>query len=220
MPRQVRIIIPHEAHHVTQRGNYRQEIFEEEEDFKQYLTWLKEYSRKCKIDILAYCLMTNHVHIIGIPNDKESFAKAFNSLAMRYSQYINRKRESYGHVWQGRYFSCVLDEIYLYRAIRYVEQNPVRAKMVENAWDYKWSSARTHVGIEADSTILLKKTFNMDTEEWRQYLKEVDEEADKEVRLKTKRGLVAGTEAFIEKLEKRLKRSLKCLGPGRPKKGS
>jgi len=117
-----------------------------------------------------------------------------------------------------RYFSCVLDEIYLYRAIRYVEQNPVRVKMVEDAWDYKWSSARTHVGMEADSIIPLKKTFNMNTEEWKQYLKEVDEEANKEVRLKTKRGLAAGTEAFLKKLEKRLNRSLKCLGPGRPKK--
>jgi len=85
MPRQVRIIIPPEAYHVIQRGNYRQEIFEDGDDFKQY-------SRKCKIDILAYCLITNHVHIIGTSNDKESFAKAFNSLAMRYSQYINRKR--------------------------------------------------------------------------------------------------------------------------------
>ena len=92
--------------------------------------------------------------------------------------------------------------------------------MVEDAWDYKWSSARTHAGIEADPVILLKKTFNMDTEEWKQYLKEVDEEANKEVRLKTKRGLVAGTEPFIKKLEKKLKRSLKCLDPGRPKKGS
>ena len=64
MPRQARIIIPHEAHHVTQRGNYRQEIFEDDDDFRQYLAWLKEYSRKYKIDILAYCLMTNHIHII------------------------------------------------------------------------------------------------------------------------------------------------------------
>ena len=119
-----------------------------------------------------------------------------------------------------RYFSCILDEIYLYRTIRYVEQNPVRARIVDDAWDYKWSSARTHVGIETDSIIPLKKTFNMDTEEWKQYLKEVDEEANKEMRLKTKRGLVVGTEAFIKKLEKRLKRSLKCLDPGRPKKGS
>jgi len=220
MPRQVRIIIPHEAHHITQRGNYRQEILEDDDNFRQYLIWLKEYSRKYKIDILAYCLMSNHVHLIGIPKDKESFAKAFNSLAMRYSQYINRKRKLCGHVWQGRYFSCVLDEIYLYRAIRCVEQNPIRARMVENAWDYKWSSAGTHVGMEADSIIPLKKTFNMDTEEWKEYLKEVDEEANKEVRLKTKRGLVAGTEPFIKKLEKKLKRSLKCLDPGRPKKGS
>lgn len=220
MPRQERIIIPHEAHHITQRGNYRQEIFECDDDFKQYLTWLEEYSKKYKIDVVAYCLMTNHVHIIGTPKDRESFAKVFNILAMRYSQYINRKRKSCGHVWQGRYFSCVLDEKYLYHAIRYVEQNPVRAKMVKDAWDYKWSSAQTHIGIETESIISLKKTFSMDAEEWKEYLKEVDEEVNTEVRLKTKRGLVAGTERFIKKLEKRLKRSLKCLDPGRPKKGS
>lgn len=220
MPRQERIIIPQEAHHITQRGNYRQEIFEDDDDFKQYLTWLKEYAEKCNIDILAYCLMTNHVHIIGVPKDKESFGKVFNGLSMRYSQYINRKRKLLGHVWQGRYFSCVLDEKYLYRAIRYVEQNPVRAKMVKDAWDYKWSSARMHTGEGTDATIPLKKVFNMNAGEWKRYLKERDEEANKEIRIKTKRGLVVGTEAFIKKLEKRLNRSLKCLAPGRPRKGS
>jgi len=218
MPRQIRIIIPHEAHHITQRGNYCQQIFEDNGDFRQYLLWLKEYSQKYGIDIIAYCLMNNHVHLIGCPNTEESFGKTLNVLAMRYSQYINRKRKSYGHLWQGRYFSCVLDETHLYRAIRYVESNPVRAKMVKNAWDYKWSSAPLHAGTEKAPIITLKKILDMNPSQWKEYLNEADMEMVEEIRLKTKRGLVIGAEAFIKRLEKKLNRSLKCLNPGRPKK--
>ena len=89
MPRQRRIIIPNEAHHITQRGNYRKDIFEEDQDFCQYLTWLNEYSEKYDVAIYAYCLMSNHIHIIASPGSEESFGKMLNVLAMRYSQYIN-----------------------------------------------------------------------------------------------------------------------------------
>jgi len=219
MPRQIRIVIPHEAHHITQRGNYRQEIFEDDNDFKQYLIWLNEYSKKHKIDILAYCLMMNHVHIIGTPENEKSFGNTLNTLAMRYSQHVNRKRKSNGHVWQGRFFSCILDEAHLYRAIRYVENNPVRAKMVKNAWNYRWSSAQTHVGMGEKSIITLKSILDMKPTEWKAYLKEDDAEMTSEMRLKTRRGLVVGKEAFVKGLEKKLGRSLKCLDPGRPKKG-
>ena len=218
MPRQVRIVIPGEAHHITQRGNYQQEIFEEVNDFRRYLFYLKEYSEKYHIDILAYCLMDNHMHIIGIPQDKESLSRALNILTMRYSQYVNRKRKSCGHVWQGRYFSCVMDEIHLYRAIRYVERNPVRAKIVNNALDYEWSSARIHTGMQSERIISLGKSFDMNAKEWKKYLCEEDNAMVDEMRLKTKRGLVVGSEIFIKNVEKTLKRSLKCLNPGRPKK--
>ncbi len=162
--------------------------------------------------------MRNHVHLIGTPKDEKSFGKALNTLTMRYSQYINRKRGLYGHVWQGRYFSCVLDESHLYRAIRYVEKNPVRAKMVKNAEDYKWSSTRAHLGMEPDPVVELKEILEMDPGEWKQYLKEDDVEMAGEIRLKTKKGLVVGAEAFIEKLEKKLNRSLKRTSRGKPKK--
>jgi len=95
MPRQVRIVIPDEAHHITQRGNYQQEIFEETNDFRQYLLYLKECSEKYHIDILAYCLMNNHIHIIGIPHDKKSLGMAFNTLTMRYAQYVNTKKKNH-----------------------------------------------------------------------------------------------------------------------------
>ena len=218
MPRQVRIVLPGEAHHVTQRGNYQKEIFEETNDFRQYLFYLKEYSEKYHIDILAYCLMRNHIHIIGIPHDKESLGMVFNTLTMRYSQYVNRKIKSCGHVWQGRYFSCVMDEIHLYRAIRYVERNPVRAKMVNSALNYEWSSARIHAGMQNEGFIALGKSFDMSAKEWKAYLHEEDNAMTDEMRLKTKRGLVVGTETFIKNAEKILKRSLKCLNPGRPKR--
>ena len=218
MPRQVRIIIPGEAHHITQKGNYQQEIFKEANDFRQYLSWLKDYSKKYLIDILAYCLMNNHIHIIGIPHDKESLSRVLNILTMRYSQYVNRKRKSCGHVWQGRYFSCVMNETHLYRAIRYVERNPVRAKIVNNTLDYEWSSARIHAGMRNERFISLGKSFDMSGKEWKAYLYEEDNAMVDEMRLKTKRGLVAGTETFIKNAEKILKRSLKCLDPGRPKR--
>lgn len=218
MPRQVRVIIPGEAHHIVQRGNYQQEIFREPDDFRRYLLWLKDYSKEHHIDILAYCLMNNHTHIIGVPHHRESFGEALNTLTMRYSQYVNRKRKLHGHVWQGRYFSCLLDETHLYRAIRYVERNPVRAKVVNSSWDYAWSSAPVHTGIRSERFVTLEKSFDMDAEEWKAYLCEEDSPMVDEMRLKTRRGLVVGSEIFIKKAEEILKRSLKCLSPGRPKK--
>lgn len=119
MPRHSRIVILGVTHHITQRGNYRQEIFEENEDYKRYCLWVSEYAEKYGLDILAYCLMTNHFVIV--PEKEDSLARAFNTTHMRYSQYMNRKKKLRGHLWQGRFFSCFMDNDHLYRAIRYVE---------------------------------------------------------------------------------------------------
>jgi len=110
----------------------------------------------------------------------------------------------------------MLDEVYLYRAIRYVERNPVRAGIVKEAWKYPWSSAKEHTDSKTKSIIPLSKSFTMSKEEWKEYLREDDEEMTREMRLKTSRGLVVGTEKFIKKIEKKLDRSLECLNPGRP----
>ncbi|HHT9117847.1 MAG TPA: transposase [Candidatus Hypogeohydataceae bacterium YC38] len=110
MPRIARAVAPDYPHHVTQRGNYQQTVFEDKEDRMQYLYWLKEYSRKYDLRIWAYCLMSNHVHFICVPGNADSLSKTFNTLHMRYSQHINRKKGMKGHLWQGRFFSCILDE--------------------------------------------------------------------------------------------------------------
>ncbi|WP_419470087.1 transposase [Candidatus Kuenenia sp.] len=100
-------------HHVTQRGNYQQPVFEDESDFRQYLQWLQEYSTKYPLKIWAYCLMTNHVHFVCVPEKEDLLARTFNTLHMRYSQYFNQKRKLKVHLWQGRFYSCILDERHL-----------------------------------------------------------------------------------------------------------
>ena len=216
MPRQARIVIPDMPHHITQRGNYGQDIFDNDSNYKQYCQWINEYARNNSVSILAYCLMNNHVHFIAIPNEETSLAKLFNKTHARYSQYLNRQRNLKGHLWQGRFYSCILDDAHLYRAIRYVENNPVRAKIVKKAWEYKWSSAPDHTGEREKPLIMLKTT--QDRGDWKEYLQEDDSQLAEEVRIKTNRGLVVGTDEFVKKIEKRLERSLQCLSQGRPRK--
>jgi len=141
MPRHSRIVIPDIPHHVTQRGNYRQPIFDSDSDYEKYSSWFNEYAVRYRLEVLAYCLMSNHVHFIVVPSKEETLARVFNTVHMRYAQYVNKRLKATGHLWQGRFFSCILDDKHLYRAIRYVENNPVRIKVVKKAWLYKWSSA-------------------------------------------------------------------------------
>ena len=219
MPRIARAVAIGYPHHVTQRGNYQQPIFDEEEDYLRYRAWLRKYSRKYGLDIWAYCLMTNHVHLVCVPNGEDSLAKAFNTLHMRYSQSFNRKKGLKGHLWQGRFFSCVLDERHLYAAIRYVENNPVRARLTEDPGNYSWSSARGH--IYKDDDPVLSRNCHLETEikDWRRYLEETDEEGVIEtIRKNSMTGRPCGDDQFINALEKLLGRELRAKPRGRPRK--
>ncbi len=206
-------------HHVTQRGNYRQAVFETDTDYLQYLEWLKEYCEKYGVALWAYCLMTNHVHFICVPERDDSLARTFNSLHMRYSQYMNRRRRINGHLWQGRFYSTILDEAHLYEAVRYVETNPVRSGIVGEAENYRWSSAREHVdgasvGILSRGCYLVSQITN-----WRRYLRErADERLRDDIRKCSLAGHPCGDETFIKKLERAFGRPLKALPRGRPRK--
>ena len=149
MPRIARIVAVGLPHHITQRGNYRQEVFLDDSDRRQYLSWIQDYSLKYRLSILAYCLMPNHVHYIAIPQEEDSLAKTFNIAHMRYSQYFNKKIKAGGHLWQGRFYSCILDEPHLLMAAKYIERNPVRARLVKKPWEWRWSSAPAHIGMES-----------------------------------------------------------------------
>ncbi|WP_367358841.1 transposase, partial [Mesotoga sp.] len=114
---------------------------------------VSEYSRKYQMKIYAYCLMTNHVHFLAAPLRRDSLAMTFKYANMRYSSYFNKKNRRSGHLWQGRYYSCPLHHDHALEALRYVERNPVRAKMVRLPWEYEWSSAREHVGFIEEAGI-------------------------------------------------------------------
>jgi putative transposase len=134
------------AHHVTQRGTDRQIVFYTRRDRQVYLGLLKEHSLRAGLAVLAYCLMPNHVHLIVIPNEEDTLAVALRRTHGRYAQYLNARRQRSGHLWQNRFFSCPLDWSHLWTALRYVERNPVRAGLVDQAEEYAWSSAKCHLG--------------------------------------------------------------------------
>ena len=162
--------------------------------------------------------MNNHVHFIARAGE-EGFAKFFNAVHMRYAQYFNRRYEVSGHLWQGRYYSCLLDNVHFIAAIRYVERNPVRAKLVRLAWDWPWSSAKEHVRKERGIICLNDINEYIDIEGWEEYLgnEEIVEDLDA-IRRETISGRAWGSQEFVERLE--IKYGIRLSRPqmGRPKK--
>jgi putative transposase len=130
MPRQRRAVIPNCPHHITQRGNNRRSIFFSDGDREVYLSLLKEYALEYGVEILRYCLMTNHVHVIAIPTASSGLAKAFGRTHNDYARWLNIRHRESGHVWQNRFFSCPIESHYLWAVLAYVERNPVRAGLV------------------------------------------------------------------------------------------
>src|SRR5882757_7174121 len=130
MPRQRRVVIPNCPHHITQRGNNRRAIFFGDGDREVYLTLLRAYAVECSVEILGYCLMTNHVHVIATPTVPSGLAKAFGRTHNDYARWLNIRRCESGHVWQNRFFSCPIETRYLWAVLTYVERNPVRAGLV------------------------------------------------------------------------------------------
>lgn len=222
MPRLARTVCAQVPHHITQRGNRREDVFFTDEDRLAYLDWLKEYAEKYKVDILAYCLMTNHIHLIAVPSTEEGLQQVLKPLHMRHAQRINRERGWKGHIWQGRYFSSALDDDYLWAAMRYVERNPIRAKMVRKAENYRWSSAGGHCGLKQDPLLTKKPYWCKQFEgigDWSAWLAEGDEPEKLEVlRRNVEKGLPCGSEKFIHRLEKMTGRALQYRPRGRPRR--
>lgn len=221
MPRISRVVGVGLPHHVTQRGNYGGVVFETNSDRGYYLNLVSEYSSRHALSILAYCLMPNHVHFVAVPGNKDSLARVFDVVNMRYAQYVNWKRAVKGHLWQSRFYSCLLDGKHLLAAARYVERNPVRAGLVKYAAAWDWSSAGSHVGQRTDR-------FGFDLEGLWSLLPEIrkdwescllnteDSSGDDSIRSNTRTGRPAGDDAFVKMLEKRLGCRLHPLHIGRP----
>lgn len=221
MARLARSTLSGYPHQVTQRGNYGQRVFEADADFKKYLSWTREYADRYGIEIWAYCLMPNHVHFVCVPKSDGGLALGFNTLHMRYAQYFHKKKGVTGHLWKGRFLSCLLDEPSVLEEIRFIENNPVRAAIVERAEDYPWSSAPSHISGEPDPILTPCDFMASRTPAWRAYLAENgDETAIRRVRERIKTGRPAGDKEFVRKLEIILGRRLEALPRGRPRKHS
>jgi putative transposase len=144
MPRAARIIIPGSPHHVTQKGIFENPVFFTDNDRSYYLENLKFQCEKHRVKVLSYFLMTNHVHFVMIPSTEDGMSHVMRRIQAKYSLFINNLRNTHGHLWQDRFFSCPMSESHFVSVIKYVDRNPVRAGMVKYAGDYPWSSARAH----------------------------------------------------------------------------
>ena len=145
-----RVVVPGIPHHVTQRGNRRQDTFFRDADYREYLYHMAEWCNRCGVEVWAYCLMRNHVHLIVVPESEDGLRRAIGEAHRRYTRYVNFREGWKGHLWQGRFASFPMDEEWLIAAARYVELNPVRAGLVRRAGEYRWSSALAHLSGEDD----------------------------------------------------------------------
>ncbi|MEN6312199.1 MAG: transposase, partial [Acidobacteriota bacterium] len=179
MPRIARVVIPGCPHHIIQRGNRRQPVFFSDNDKALYMDLLKRQTDKHGLSIWAYCLMGNHVHLVAVPAEKDSLARGLAEVHRKYTSLINIREDWKGYLWQGRFISYPMDDAYCYAAVRYIERNPVRAKLVGRAEEYLWSSARPHVHRLADS-LLSPSPLESAIVDWSAYLAKV--EPDEEVR--------------------------------------
>ena len=153
MPRIARHVVPGVAHHVTQRGNPRQQTFFEAADYVRYVDLLREGCKAADVEVLAWCLMPNHVHLLLVPKSVYGLSVALSSAHQRYTWLVNRRNGWQGYLWQSRFFSVPLDEAHLRLCMRYVELNPVRARLAASPEEWRWSSAKAHVTGRGDRLV-------------------------------------------------------------------
>ena len=215
MPRAPRIVIPNCPHHITQRGNNRQPVFFSDQDREIYLTLLKKYTAAYQVEVLGYCLMSNHVHIVASPATASGLSRAIGLTHNDYSRWLHVRRSECGHLWQARFYSCPIESRYLSAVLAYVERNPVRAAMVTHAEQWSWSSAQAHLA-PSDSWLTLSPWSESWTPTlWRTALDYGLAEAELQSRIAevTSTGRPLADRSFIKKLEEQ---HGKCLHKQRP----
>ncbi len=215
MARIARAVAPGIPHHVTQRGNRRQQTFFNDGDYQFYRELMSEWCEKFNVEIWAYCLMPNHIHLIAVPEKKDGLNLAIGEGHRRYTRRINFREGWRGHLWQGRFSSFILDQRYLLACTRYVELNPVRAGLVNKPQAWPWSSAGPHMTGKDDILVKTKPLLEITNKPWETFLA-VDAQEDEIVLIRKheRTGRPLGEDSFIEKLEHLLDRNLKPQKPG------
>ena len=202
MARMARVVVPGFPHHVTQRGNRKQETFFEPGDYRAYLRLVSKAKVDAGAEIWAYCLMPNHVHLVVVPERDDSLAMLFRDAHRRYTRRINTRKGWCGHLWQERFHSFPMDEAHLLAAVRYVELNPVRAGVCEEPTDWRWSSVHAHIRREDDLLVTVNPMLER-TGDWPSYLSDSgasDHQLDT-LRRHSRTGRPAGNEGFVSVLE-------------------
>ena len=209
MPRAARFVFPGIPHHVTQRGNRRQQTFFSDADYALYLRLLRFWCDKAGTVVWAWCLMPNHVHLVLVPSRDDGLAAALAPVHRHYTREINQREGWRGFLWQGRFASAPMDEAHLHACLRYVELNPVRAGLVERAEQWRWSSARAHLGIAGDGITALAAGQERVTD-WRAFLSTGlgDDERDA-IRAGERNGRALGGAAFAGRLSAAVGRPLR-----------
>lgn len=223
MPRRARLVVPGAAHHITQRGNNRQDVFDTAADRRIFLDLLAKYAQMHSVSILGYCLMTNHYHLVLVPKAEDSLARSIGRLEADFARYVNVRRGAAGHLWQARYFSVPMGLPHRARALAYMERNPVRAGLVSRAEDYAWSSAAARLGVSQAPPWLDLSDWQREwtANEWRVMLRDTwrEEEFRAELLEATLGGHPLGAD-FRARLESQLGRRLGPGKVGRPPKRS
>ena len=215
MARLARVVVAGVAHHVTQRGNRRQRVFFSDADYAFYRALLAEGCRKAGVAVWGYCLMPNHVHLILVPSDAGGLRAALGEAHRRYSRRINFREGWRGYLWQWRFASVPLDGEHTLAAARYVELNPVRARLAAAAEDWPWSSARAHLAGRDDGLVRARPLLEQ-APDWPAFLAGglADDEREA-LRAGERTGRPLGSAAFVAGLEQSLGRPLARRKPGR-----
>jgi putative transposase len=225
LPRKPRFFLPNIPVHIVQRGHSREPVFFENSDYAAYLHWVEEAADRYDCAIHAYVLMTNHVHFLVTPSDKEGVSRMMQYIGRRYVPYINYTYGTSGSIWEGRYkASLIHDEKYLLTCMRYIELNPVRASMVSNPSQYRWSSYRRNAQGKDDHLITphelyqrLGRTVDARCDAYKALFRaHIDEEDLKDIRSALQTGTPLGNDYFKEKIEKKLKTKVGQDRRGRP----
>ena len=215
MARIARVVIPGVPHHITQRGNRRLQTFFCQDDFLRYIDLLYEFKDDAGVEIWAYCLMPNHVHIVAVPEQTDSLAKLFRPVHQRYSRSINTRFGWRGHLWQERFHSSAMDEAHTLAAVRYVELNPVRARLCAQPEDWMFSSANAHLSGSEDRLVTIAPMLNR-VSDWKNYLTSgQSKKIDEVIRRHGRTGRPMGSDQFLERMEQLTGRSLKSRKRGR-----
>jgi putative transposase len=215
MARLARIVAPGIPHHVTARGNRREAIFFEDGDQDLYCDLLAEQMRKAGVEVWAYCLMPNHVHLILRPSDTSGLGKALGAAHRRWASFVNARGRWRGHLFDGRFASVAMDESHLLAAVRYVTLNPVRARLAAGAADWPWSSARAHLAGEDDGLVSVRPVLDRAPRFAELLDTAAEDPAFAALRAAETTGRPLGPRDFIVDLERRLGRPIARRAPGR-----